>query len=316
VKLKLALADLLRMGAGAAVMLVLVLLVFHYQRERSPAQQIELKAHKADMVGRMRYALAAASEAEKSAVLAVTDQDSQEFADQARAATAEVESLRATMGEILAAGAGQKEKDLLATFSRGFANFLRIDRDLLALTGKNTNIKAFALAFGPAAKAAQETDSALSRFLAKHAISAQKTLLLAAGAQAALLRIETRLPPHIAELSDPRMDEMEALMDKDDRQVRAGLDGLAAQPDLGADSDVASARAGYARFSELRTQILALSRQNTNVRSLAMSLDQKRKAMFMCQDALFALQKEIAGEPAPVTPTNPRGLSAGPQTGY
>jgi hypothetical protein len=105
-------------------------------------------------------------------------------------------------------------------------------------------------------------------------------------------------------------------MDKDDRQVRAGLDGLAAQPDLGADSDVASARAGYARFSELRTQILALSRQNTNVRSLAMSLDQKRKAMFMCQDALFALQKEIAGEPAPVTPTNPRGLSAGPQTGY
>ena len=315
-KLKMGFGDLLRMGAGAAVMLVLVLLVFHYQRERSPAQQIELKARKADMVGRMRYALAAASEAEKSAVLAVTDQDSQTFADQARAATAEVESLRQALGESFAASASQKEKDLLATFSRGFANFLRIDRDLLALTGKNTNIKAFALAFGPAAQAAQETDSALSRFLAKHAISAQKTLLLAAGAQAALLRIETRLPPHIAELSDPRMDEMEALMDKDDRQVRAGLDGLAAQPDLRADSDVASARAGYARFSELRTQILALSRQNTNVRSLAMSLDQKRKAMFLCQDALHALQQQIAGEPMPEAPSNPRRLSAGPQTGY
>ena len=316
VKLKPAVSDLLRMGAGAAVMLVLVLLVFHYQRERSPARQIELKARKADMVGRMRYALAAASEAEKSAVLAVTDQDSQTFADQARAATAEVESLRQSLGESFAASASQKEKDLLATFSRGFANLLRIDRDLLALTGKNTNIKAFALAFGPAAQAAQETDSALSRFLAKHAISAQKTLLLAAGAQAALLRIETRLPPHIAELSDPRMDEMEALMDKDDRQVRAGLDGLAAQPDLRADSDVASARAGYARFSELRAQILALSRQNTNVRSLAMSLDQKRKAMFTCQDALHALQQQIAGEPIPEAPSNPRRLGAAPHTGH
>ena len=91
------------MGAGAAAMLVLVLLVVHYQGERSPAQQIERKVRKVDLVERMRYSLAAASEAEKSAVMAVTDQDSQAFADQARTATAEVERLRTTLGEILAA---------------------------------------------------------------------------------------------------------------------------------------------------------------------------------------------------------------------
>jgi hypothetical protein len=293
-------------------MLLLALLALHYQGQRSPDRQIELKARKVDLVERMRYSLAAASEAEKSAVLAVTDQDSQAFADQTRAATAEVERLRTTLGEMLADGAGQREKEQLAVFSECFADYQRIDRDLLALAVKNTNIKAFALAFGPAAEAAKEAESALARFLARHVVSPQKMLLVAAGAQAAVLRLETRLAPHIAEQSDQKMDELEALMAKDDREVRAALDNLAAQPALRADPDLATARASYARFSEFRTQILTLSRENTNVRSLAMSLDQKRKAMLMCQDALYALQQEIAGEPAPVTPYNPRKLKAGP----
>ena len=311
-KLKLGIGDLIRVGVGAAVMLLLALLALHYQGQRSPDRQIELKARKVDLVERMRYSLAAASEAEKSAVLAVTDQDSQAFADQTRAATAEVERLRTTLGEMLADGAGQREKEQLAVFSECFADYQRIDRDLLALAVKNTNIKAFALAFGPAAEAAKEAESALARFLARHVVSPQKMLLVAAGAQAAVLRLETRLAPHIAEQSDQKMDELEALMAKDDREVRAALDNLAAQPALRADPDLATARASYARFSEFRTQILTLSRENTNVRSLAMSLDQKRKAMLMCQDALYALQQEIAGEPAPVTPYNPRKLKAGP----
>jgi hypothetical protein len=99
-----------------------------------------------------------------------------------------------------------------------------------------------------------------------------------------------------------------------DREMRAAFDGLAARPELRADPDLAIARANYARFSEVRTQILSLSRENTNVRSLAISLDQKRKVMLTCQDALFTLQQEIAGEPAPVAPSNPRKLNAEPQT--
>jgi hypothetical protein len=300
------------MGAGATVLIVLLLVVQYYQGGGSPAESFELKARRVDLVERMRYSLAAASEAEKSAVLAVTDQDSRAFADQARAATAEVEHLRKTLGGLLAAGASQKEKDLLASFSRTFVDLQRVDRDLLALAVKNTNVKAFALAFGPAAQASKETDSALSRFEARHATSPQRTILLAAGAQAAALRLETRLAPHIAEASDEKMDELEALMAGDDRQVRAALDGLGAQPELRADPDLALARSSYARFSELRMQILALSRENTNVQSLAISLNQKRKVMAMCQDALYALQQEIAGEPTPVAPSNPRRLSSEP----
>jgi len=304
------------MAAGAAVLLVLVLVVLRFQSEWSPAQQLELKVRRLDLVQRMRYSLAAAGEAEKSAVLAVTDQESQAFADQARAAAAEVERLRKTLGELLAAGGGQKEKELLASFSEAFTDFQRIDRDLLALAVKNTNVKAFALAFGPAAAAASEVDSSLAHFLATHATAPQRLLLLAAGAQAAALRLETRLAPHIAEQSDQKEDELEALMNKDDRAVRAGLDGLATEGGLRNDPDLLAAQSSYARFGELRTRILALSRENTNVRSLALSLDQKRKVMSVCQEALAALQQEIAAEPTPVAPSNPRQLRSEPQTAH
>ena len=165
-----------------------------------------------DLVARMRLTLASASEAEKSAVLAVTDQDSQTFADQAHAATAEVERERKELGELLAAGGTQGEKDLLAQFSKVFTDLQHIDNELLGLAVKNTNIKAYSLAFGPAADALKEMDTALSRLVAKSAGSpeAGNVALFAFGAQTAALRIQTLLAPHIAEESDKKMDELEA----------------------------------------------------------------------------------------------------------
>ena len=60
------------------------------------------------------------------------------------------------------------------------------------------------------------------------------------------------------------------------------------------------------QFSEIKAQIIKLSRENTNVRSLAISLNQKRKVMLMCQDALAALEQAIQQEPiAGVTDQTP-----------
>ena len=311
-KLKPGVRDFLWMGAGAVVLLLVLLVLQYFRGGLGPAQRLEDKARRTALVERMRLSLSAASEAEKSAVLAVTDEESQTFADQATAATAEVDKALEALKALPAADAAPKEKDLISKFSEAFADFRRVDRDLLALAVKNTNVKAFPLAFGPAAQASKETDAALARFLASHEASPQRTLLLAAAARAAALRLETRLAPHIAEENDQKEDEMEALMAKDDREVRAALDALVARPDLGADPDVASARSSYERFSALRAQILALSRENTNVRSLSISLNQKRKVTVVCQDALSALRREIAAEPDPLVPANPRHLGAEP----
>jgi hypothetical protein len=287
------------MVPGAALMLVFVLAAAHFYKEQNPAEQLAFKARRADLVGRMQLALASASEAEKSAVLAITDQDSQRFADQARATAAQLEQERRELEELLNAGGTQGEKDSLARFSQVFTEFQRIDNEVLSLAVKNTNLKAYSLAFGPAADALKEMNGALSRLVAAHTDSpeAKKVMLLALGAEISALRIQTLLSPHIAEESDQKMDMLEAQMAKEDVQVRKDLDGLAALPELSGNTDLAAAASRYARFTKIKTQILALSRENTNVRSLAISLNQKRKVMLLCQEALNALKQAILEEP-------------------
>jgi chemoreceptor-like protein with four helix bundle sensory module len=290
---------ILWMIPGAALMLVFVLVAAHFYKPENPAEKLAFKTRRADLVGRMQLALASASEAEKSAVLAITDEESQRLADQARTETAQLDKECRELEDLLKAGGTQGEKDLLAQFSRAFTELQRIDKEVLSLAVKNTNVKAYNLAFGPAADAIKEMNAALSRVVAAHAESPQmkKVMLLAFGAQTGALRIETMLPPHIAEENDQKMDAMEAQMASEDKEVRKDLSGLAALPELSGNADVAKAASRYAQFTKLKTQILALSRENTNVRSLTISLNQKRKAMLLCQEALSALKQAILEEP-------------------
>ena len=312
--------EFLWMSVGAVILLAVMLVALHYRTDQSPAGQIVSRAKRADLVARMSLALASASEAEKSAVLSVIDQDSQTFADQARAATAEAERESNELGKLLAGNSNSAEKDLYAQFSKAFDDLKNIDKELLALAGKNTNVKAYNLAFGPAADAVRDMDTALSRLAAKSAGSAEAKNIppLAFGAQTGALRIQSMLAPHIAEENDKKMDEIEAKMAREDNIVRKDLDGLAASQKFRGDPDAAKAAADYARFSEIRKRILVLSRENTNVRSLSMSLGQKRKVSLLCQDILSELKQSILKEPIAGSDyngaTNPRSLE-GSKTG-
>jgi hypothetical protein len=153
----------------------------------------------------------------------------------------------------------------------------------------------------------EEMDAALVRVLgASAAASDLKIIRLADDARIAALRIQALLPPHIAEESDQTMDEMERLMIMQDRVVHESLNEVAALPPLRGNPDLGAARSAYARYSETRAEILKLSRENTNVRSLAISLNQKRKATLVCQDALTALKDAIEQEPIAEAPVSPR----------
>jgi len=302
------------MAVGAALFGAIVLVALNVPQDQTPAAKLALKDRKVEIVDRIRAALASASEAEKSAVMATTDQESQDFANEARAATATLSQEREQLIGLLGAGGSSREKELLAQFSRSFDEFERIDRDLLNLAVQNTNLKAYQLAFGPAGEALQEADDSLSHLVTARADSNspedKQVILLADDVRISALRIQTLLAPHIAEESDQKMDELEARMTREDRAIRKNLADLAALRVLAADKDLATATAHYDKFTDIRYQILKLSRENTNVRSLTISLNQKRKAMFLCQDALSALaqaiDQEFIHEASTHTPVNPR----------
>jgi hypothetical protein len=298
--------------AGTLFLALLLVVAWHFHQKGNPTWQLAMKASRVDLVGQMQVALESASEAEKSAVLAITDQDSQTYADQARAVSAQLERERQGLSTLLATGGTQHERDLLAQFSEAFGKLRRIDDEVLRLAVKNTNLKAYSLSFGPAADTLEEIDTALSRVVAKHADSpdANRILLFASGARIGVLRIQTLLAPHIAEENDAKMDQLEAAMAKNEAEVSKDLDDLGALVKLQGDADLATAASRFVRYRELKRRILALSRENTNVRSLALSLNQKRKAMIFCLDSLNALKQAVLEEPiAGVTygrPPSPR----------
>ncbi len=63
-------------------------------------------------MARLELDFVSAAEAEKSSVLAITDEESERFADQARAATAQLESERQELGSLLATDQFARERDL------------------------------------------------------------------------------------------------------------------------------------------------------------------------------------------------------------
>jgi hypothetical protein len=287
--------------AGGMVLLILVgMLVWSGHRENDFASRVEFKAKRIRLIGTLRASVFEASEAEMSAVMATTDKESRAFADRSRAAAAAAEHARDDLARILETRGARHERELLSEVSRRLTECRRIDDKLLNLAVRNTNLKAYVLTTGPAEAVLRDVDRVLSNILKEGATSsspeAKQMMLLAAGAQSGAWRIQSLLMPHISEESDQKMDSLEVMIADEDRAVLSNLKGL--ETLLGSRSrDLERARSGYARFAELRAQILDLSRQNTNALSLIISLTQKRKAVQVCQDAITALEQEILQEP-------------------
>ena len=250
---------------------------------------------KVRLVSEMRVNLNASVEAEKSAVLADTDEASRAYADQALGLSTAVEDARLELEVLIEAEKMGREVDLFWEFSTCWERFRQIDQELLPLSVLNTNLKASELSFDSAQKAIKQLEKSLDALM-NSGVSNDKScgiVKLTLRVLTAALKIHALQSPHIAESRQEKMDEIEATIQTQDALVNQSLDALSVLMTPKNKPLVEAAKAVYAEFWRINTEVMKLSRQNSNVRSLALSLGQKRNVTIQCQDALAALEETI-----------------------
>ena len=89
------------------------------------------------------------------------------------------------------------------------------------------------------------------------------------------------------------MAGLETRMKAQEAIVRNTLAVLSPLVDAPSQKRLAAATDALNHFVDVNTHIVELSRRNTNVRSLALSLDEKRKVTAPCEDTLRALRAAL-----------------------
>jgi hypothetical protein len=90
------------------------------------------------------------------------------------------------------------------------------------------------------------------------------------------------------------MSRLEAEMAAAERAARSAVDQLRTRLPASAAPEIAAALTALDRFMTINGEIVTLSRRNSNVRSLALTLGRKRTLTAQCQDQLQELEETLA----------------------
>ncbi len=281
------------LGIGLAVALIAFAMVMKYSGKTASTDsyyQNTLEKNKA--LAQMRVHLLQAVDREKNAVMALTDADSLQFAEQSRAASALVEEQRIQLAALIEAVPMDDERNLMDEFSRCWTEFGALDRVILQLAVENTNLKAASLSREKGAEAMLRFEQALGDF-PTHSLAPddRKVAALPHLALIAALKLYTLHAVHIAEETDMAMDRIEQRMQGEKQEVTQRLDALEAAAGAAGREAALRARTAFAEFTAVTDQVVALSRKNSNIKSLQLSLGRKRNIAAQCDEILAKLQE-------------------------
>jgi hypothetical protein len=243
----------------------------------------------------LQVLFAQATDASNRAVMTDADEDAKTAVGEAEQATQDVQRDVEQLRTVLTSMGYQEELGLLENFSKQFAEYRQVDAEILPLAVENTNAKAQRLSFGPAAQAVNEFRTALDAVVTTETPdTATRLELLATRAVADVLDIQALHAPHIAEPEDEPMTRMEQKMSASEQDARRALQQMRTLVPATSQSQLNAAVAALDRFSTIHREIISLSRRNSEVRSLALSLGRKRMVTAQCDDQLRALQAALA----------------------
>ena len=236
-----------------------------------------------------------ALDASNLAVMAGSDDTSKTYAVEARQRTAAAQKDVDALRIILERRGFTEELQLLEEFRQRFNEYKTVEGNILDLAIENTNLKAQGLLFG----ASQEAVDALAKALAAlqpsdDSKNGWQVKALAASVLGSAREIQALLAPHIAEADDAAMARIESRMTAAEAAARRDLAALEARVRPASVAHLAEAGTALDRVMDVNSQIIRLSRRNSNVRSVALSLNQKRTIVAACEEKLQALRAALS----------------------
>ncbi|MCX5820299.1 MAG: hypothetical protein NT047_10370 [Deltaproteobacteria bacterium] len=292
-----------RIGMWIAIALIITLMVtmlaLYFPRflEQDARYETVLgnTAKVVEITSRMRINLLKSTDLKKDAVMAITDEESQVFAKLSRESADAVERDYQKLKGLIDAAKIDKEMKLLKEFSDNWNHLRLIDRELLSLAVENTNIKAANLSYTAAAQAIANFERLLSELMDIPTSDGERaqTAKLAYQTATAVFIIYSLEAPHINEAQDKKMDELETIMGTNEKKVRSALRNLSRLTDQHGGIILNDALLAFSKFMEVHKEVLRLSRMNTNIKSLELSLGRKRKVAAQCEEILNSLQDTV-----------------------
>jgi hypothetical protein len=235
-----------------------------------------------------------AADAANRAVMSDTEVASAAAADEAKRARQLVEQDIEALRPLLESLRYGPEREALSNFTSRFTAYRRLDDEILPLAAENTNLKAQRLSFGAAQQAADAFRAAMDGVRQSSGAQHDRIEAVAERAVIAVLEIQVLQAPHIASADDAAMTRMEQQMATSQAAARTALAALRAVVPAADAGRLAEASAALDRFEAVHREILVLSRRNSNVRSLALSLGEKRTVTAACDDQLSMLEEALA----------------------
>jgi len=234
-----------------------------------------------------------AADAGNRAVMADTDSLSVDYAREASTAKQAVRTDLTTLRPLLEQLKFTDESRLLQQFVDRFALYEALDKHILELAVENTNLKAQRLSFGPAQAASESFRRALEGITPASPKDEWHVRGLAASAIGSVREVQVLQGPHIADPDDSVMTRLEDQMAASEAEARTALTALTPLVDPGSRQRLSDALAALEQLMSVNSQIVGLSRRNTNVRSLALSLKEKPPLTTACEQSLRALSDAL-----------------------
>ena len=263
-------------------------------KELNTVSQIEIDLHRA-------------VRAQKNSIISIVDDESKRYANQSRKHEEAANQSRIELAKLIEMHGSAEEKEALNEFDRTWVEFQKIEKDVLSLAEKNSNIKASNLLNGIMIEKLNALELLLSPLPAmmeaeqnvkpdpvRIATIPKKSRLISE----ALLQLHTLyrvLNQHNNANAELEKNPFETQWKSLERSIDEKLISLKTMSD-GKDKEsetIARATTAYGEFKDMASQVLKLSRDNTVNLSTNLSMGTLRELVESCDLALIRLKTSL-----------------------